>query len=167
MAISSKYLVIVGIMIAIGAMLLVFGSQMITQDLVIMEGVITGISEMEISAELDPENNVEGVYAIQTIEGQKYKIFAIVIDPSGLEIRNTDVTTNSFEDRFKISEKGTYKLIVETEEQNEINLVAGIGHMPDSTGTIISIIGIFVVISGMIGIVLIAVIIAKQKRKSN
>jgi len=167
MAISSKYLVIVGIMIAIGAMLLVFGSQMITQDLVIMEGVITGISEMEISAELDPENNEEGVYAIQTIEGQEYNIFAIVIDPSGLEIRNTDVTTNSFEDRFKISEKGTYKLIVETEEQNEINLVAGIGHVPDSTGTTISIIGIFVVISGMIGIVLIAVIIVKQKRKSN
>ena len=36
----AKFLIIVGIMIAVGAMLLIFGSQTITGDLVIEEGRI-------------------------------------------------------------------------------------------------------------------------------
>ena len=37
----AKFLIVVGIMIAIGAMLLIFGSQTITGDLVIEEGELT------------------------------------------------------------------------------------------------------------------------------
>ena len=36
----TKYLVVIGIMLAIGAMLLIYGSQTITGDLVIEEGKI-------------------------------------------------------------------------------------------------------------------------------
>ncbi len=145
--------------------MLILGSQMITQDLVIMEGIITGASKLEISVELDPEKNMEGVYAVQTIEGEEYNISATVIDPSEMKIRTTDVTSNSFEEKFEITEKGTYKLIVETTDLNEINLVAGIGHVPDSTGATVSITGIFVVIGGMIGIIIIGVMIIRQKKK--
>ena len=39
----TKYLVIVGIMIAVGAMLLIYGSQTITGDLVIEEGKVLSL----------------------------------------------------------------------------------------------------------------------------
>ena len=63
----TKYLVIVGVLIAIGAMLLIVGSQTITGDLVIEEGRINNLTQLEISAELDPEINTQGVYALSLI----------------------------------------------------------------------------------------------------
>tara|TARA_Y100000590_G_scaffold363824_1_gene421733 strand:- start:32 stop:538 length:507 start_codon:yes stop_codon:yes gene_type:complete len=160
----TKYLVIVGILIAIGAMLLIFGSQTITGDLVIEEGKVNSLTQLEIKTELDPEINTEGVYAVQTIEGKEYDISAVVIDSTDSEIRDVSINRNSFEDNFVIEQAGTYTLIITTSESEEIPLVGGIGHVPDSTGVTISIVGFFVIISGMIGIAVIGFMIIRQKR---
>jgi len=163
----TKYLVIVGIMIAIGAMLLIYGSQTITGDLVIEEGKINSLTQLEIKAELDPEINVQGVFAVQTIEGKEYDISASVIDPSEVKIKDVSINRNSFEDNFEINNAGTYTLIISTSESEEIPLVGGIGHVPDSTGVTISIAGFFVIILGMIGIAVIGFMIIKQKKNQN
>ena len=160
----TKYLVIVGIMIAVGAMLLIYGSQTITGDLVIEEGKINSLTQLEIKAELDPEINTQGVYAVQTIEGKEYDISASVIDPSQDEIRDVSINRNSFEDNFEIDEAGTYTLIISTEESEEIPLVGGIGHLPDSTGITISIAGFIVIVLGMIGVAVIGFMIIRQKK---
>jgi hypothetical protein len=160
----TKYLVIVGIMIAIGAMLLIYGSQTITGDLVIEEGKINSLTQLEIKAELDPEINTQGVYAVQTIEGKEYDISASVIDPSQDEIRDVSINRNSFEDNFEIDEAGTYTLIISTAESEEIPLVGGIGHLPDSTGITISIAGFIVIVLGMIGVAVIGFMIIRQKK---
>ncbi|MDC0241195.1 hypothetical protein OAK66_02020 [Candidatus Nitrosopelagicus sp.] len=160
----TKYLVIVGIMIAIGAMLLIYGSQTITGDLVIEEGKINSLTQLEIKADLDPEINTQGVYAVQTIEGKEYDISASVIDPSQDEIRDVSINRNSFEDNFEIDEAGTYTLIISTEESEEIPLVGGIGHLPDSTGVTISIAGFIVIVLGMIGVAVIGFMIIRQRK---
>ena len=160
----TKYLVIVGIMIAIGAMLLIYGSQTITGDLVIEEGKINSLTQLEIKAELDPDINTQGVYAVQTIEGKEYDISASVIDPSQDEIRDVSINRNSFEDNFEIDEAGTYTLIISTAESEEIPLVGGIGHLPDSTGVTISIAGFIVIVLGMIGVAVIGFMIIRQKK---
>ena len=160
----TKYLVIVGIMIAIGAMLLIYGSQTITGDLVIEEGKINSLTQLEIKAELDPEINTQGVYAVQTIEGKEYDISASVIDPSQDEIRDVSINRNSFEDNFEINEAGTYTLIISTAESEEIPLVGGIGHLPDSTGVTISIAGFIVIVLGMIGVAIIGFMIIRQRK---
>ena len=160
----TKYLVIVGIMIAIGAMLLIYGSQTITGDLVIEEGKINSLTQLEIKSELDQEINTQGVYAVQTIEGKEYDISASVIDPSKDEIRDVSINRNSFEDNFEIDEAGTYTLIISTAESEEIPLVGGIGHLPDSTGVTISIAGFIVIVLGMIGVAVIGFLIIKQKK---
>ena len=161
----TKYLVIVGIMIAIGAMLLIYGSQTITGDLVIEEGKINSLTQLQIKAELDPEINTQGVYAVQTIEGKEYDISASVIDPSQDEIRDVSINRNSFEDNFEIDEAGTYTLIISTAESEEIPLVGGIGHLPDSTGVTISIAGFIVIVLGMIGVAVIGFMIIRQRKK--
>ena len=160
----TKYLVIVGMMIAIGAMLLIYGSQTITGDLVIEEGKINSLTQLEIKSELDPEINTQGVYAVQTIEGKEYDISAIVIDPSEIKIRDVSINRNSFEDNFEIDVKGTYTLIISTVESEEIPLVGGIGHVPDSTGVTISIAGFIVIVLGMIGVAVIGFMIIKQRK---
>ena len=161
----TKYLVIVGILIAAGAMLLIVGSQTITGDLVIEEGKVNNLTQLEISTELDPDTNTQGVYAVQTIEGKEYDITAVVIDSSNTKIRDESVNRNSFEDNFEIEQAGIYTLIISTSESEEIPLVGGIGHVPDSTGVSISIAGFFIIISGMIGVVAIGFLIIKQKKK--
>ena len=160
----TKYLVIVGIMIAVGAMLLIYGSQTITGDLVIEEGRINSLTQLEIKAELDPEINTQGVYAVQTIEGKEYDISAIVLDPLDVKIRDVSINRNSFEDNFEINDAGSYRLIISTSESEEIPLVGGIGHVPDSTGVTISIAGFFVIVLGMIGVAIIGFMIIKQRR---
>ena len=160
----TKYLVIVGIMIAIGAMLLIYGSQTITGDLVIEEGKINSLTQLEIRAELDPNINTQGVYAVQTIEGKEYDISAIVLDPLDAKIRDVSINRNSFEDNFEIDDAGTYTLIISTSESEEIPLVGGIGHVPDSTGVTISIAGFFVIVLGMIGIIVIGVLVVRQRK---
>ena len=160
----TKYLVIVGIMIAVGAMLLIYGSQTITGDLVIEEGKINSLTQLEIRTELDPKINTQGVYAVQTIEGKEYDISAIVIDPSEVKIRDVSINRNSFEDNFEIDNAGTYTLIISTAESKEIPLVGGIGHVPDSTGVTISIAGFIVIVLGMIGVAVIGFMIIRQKK---
>jgi hypothetical protein len=160
----TKYLVVVGIMIAIGAMLLIYGSQTITGDLVIEEGKINSLTQLEIIAELDPEINTQGVYAVQTIEGKEYDISAIVVDPLDNKIRDVSINRNSFEDNFEINDAGTYTLIISTSESEEIPLVGGIGHVPDSTGVTISIAGFFIIVLGMIGVATIGFMIIRQRK---
>jgi len=161
----SKYLIIVGILIAVGAMLLIFGSQTITGDLVIEEGRINESTQLSITTELDPEINTQGVYAIQTIEGKEYDISAIVLDPSDSKIRDVSVSRNSFEDNFDIDDAGTYTLIISTSETEDVGLVGGIGHVPDSTGVTISIAGFIVIMTGMIGVIVIGFMIIRQRKK--
>ena len=165
----TKYLVIVGIMIAVGAMLLIFGSQTITGDLVIEEGKVNSLTQLEIKADLDPEINTQGVYAVQTIEGKEYDISkTFAIDSSDIKIRDVSINRNSFEDNFEIEQAGTYTLIITTSETEEIPLVGGIGHVPDSTGVTISIAGFFfVIISGMIGVAVIGFMIIRQKKNKS
>ena len=163
----TKYLVIVGIMIAVGAMLLIYGSQTITGDLVIEEGKINSLTQLEIKAELDPEINTQGVYAVQTIEGKEYDISAIVLDPLDVKIRDVSINRNSFEDNFEIDDTGTYTLIISTSESEEIPLVGGIGHVPDSTGVTISIAGFFVIVLGMIGVAVIGFMIIRQRKNKS
>jgi len=161
----SKYLIIVGILIAVGAMLLIFGSQTITGDLVIEEGRINESTQLSITTELDPDVNTQGVYAIQTIEGKEYDISAIVLDPSDSKIRDVSVSRNSFEDNFDIDDVGTYTLIINTSETEDVGVVGGIGHVPDSTGVTISIAGFIVIMTGMIGVIVIGFMIIRQRKK--
>ena len=161
----SKYLIAVGILIAVGAMLLIFGSQTITGDLVIEEGRINESTQLSITTELDSNINTQGVYAIQTIEGKEYDISAVVIDSAEIKIRDVSVNRNSFEDNFDIDDAGTYTLIISTSETEDVGVVGGIGHVPDSTGVTISIAGFIVIMIGMIGVIVIGFMIIRQRKK--
>ena len=165
MAKGSKILVIVGILIGIGAALLFVGSQSITADIIIQEGQIDETNSIRIETILDPEINTQGVFAVQTLEGNEERILASVFDPNNTEIITTLITQNSFEEIFEISMIGTYTLVIETQSDYSINVVGGIGHVPDSSSYTISIVGFFMLLSGMIGVIVLGIILVKERKK--
>ena len=83
------------------------------------------------------------------------------------KIRDELVNRNSFEDNFTIENSGTYTLIISTSETEEIGVVGGIGHVPDSTGVTISIAGFFVIILGMVGIMAVGFMMIRQRKKQS
>ena len=103
----------------------------------------------------------------RTIEGKEYDITAIVIDSSDAKIRDVSVTRNSFEDNFEIDKIGMYTLIISTSGSEEIPLVGGIGHVPDSVGITISIAGFFIIIIGMAGVIIIGFMIIRQRKNKS
>ena len=166
MANKTKFLVIVGILIGIGAALLFFGSQAITADIVIMEGQIDENNKVRIDTILDPEINTEGVFAVQTLEENQKKISATVFDPSGTQIVVSTINQNSFEEIFEISVMGTYTLIIETDSDEIISVVGGIGHVPDSSSYSISMAGFLMLLAGMIGVLVVGIILVRERKKN-
>jgi hypothetical protein len=77
------------------------------------------------------------------------------------------VDRNSFEGNFEIDSSGTYTLIISTPDSEDIGVVGGIGHVPDSTGVTISIVGFFIIVLGMAGVIVIGFMIIKQRKKKS
>ena len=161
---KTKFLVVIGVLIGIGAALLFVGSQSITADIIIQEGQIDETNSMRIEAVLDPVINTEGVFAVQTFEENKESILATVLDPNGAKIVATSINQNSFEEVFEISVIGTHTLIIEVQSDYVINVVGGIGHVPDSSSYSISMAGFFMLLAGMISVVVLGVILVKERK---
>ena len=92
MAKGTKFLVLIGALIGIGAALLFFGSQAITSDIIIQEGQIIDGSPMQINAELDPKINTDGVFAVQTTEQTEVSLTSTILDPNGNEIITNSIS---------------------------------------------------------------------------
>ena len=165
MAKGAKFLLVIGALIGIGAALLFLGSQAITSDIIIQEGQINDSQKMEIYAELDPETNSEGVFVVQTMEGTEVSLEVSILDPSNHEIESSSILTNSFEDNFYIAKPGTYTLVIKTTDVDLINVVGGVGHVPDASAYSITMIGFTMLLIGMIGVVVIGIIMVRAKKR--
>ena len=166
MAKGTKFLVLIGALIGIGAALLFFGSQAITSDIIIQEGQIIDGSPMQINAELDPKINTDVVFAVQTTEQTEVSLTATILDPNGNEIITNSIVTNSFEALFDITEFGTYTLLIDTSSVDSVQIIGGIGHVPDTSAYSISMVGFMLLLAGMVGVVIVGIIMVREKRKN-
>ena len=166
MAKAGKFLVAIGVLIGIGAALLFVGSQAITSDITILEGEINSTNQLEIKTTLDPGVNSKGVFVVQTMEGSEVSLQVSILDPSKDDIKSNTIVTNSFEDRFDIAESGTYTLVIKTTDDEMVNVVGGIGHVPDASVYSISMIGLAMLLIGMIGVIVIGIILVKQRKQA-
>ena len=165
MAKAGKFLVIIGVFIGIGAALLFLGSQAITSDIIIQEGQIDDEHQLEIQAKLDPTINSDGVFVVQTMEGIEVSLSVNILDPNQTKIATNSIITNSFEGYFEITELGTYTLIIKTTNSDVVNVVGGIGHVPDTSAYSISIVGFAMLLIGMIGVIVIGIILVRQRKQ--
>ena len=163
----SVVFILVGILIIIGLILSLIGSQAITEGLVSQDGNLSSGETLEINGELDPMKNEFGVFVVQVMNFNENSIYASILDPSGNLIIEKLVDKDSIEERFVIKSQGKYVLRIEN-NGNEATLITGvIGHVPDSSIFSIGITGFYVLIVGMIGMVLVTVYSIKNRQESS
>jgi hypothetical protein len=164
---SLIFLICVGSLIGAGIILSFYGAQLTTQNLTVKEDNISPSSSLEITVDLSTSVGKTGVYGILTDNFEEGKISATVYDPVGTPIISKPIDKKSSEDRFEINSSGSYKLVIENSGLEMKHVVAGIGYMPDNTILSVGIIGFYVLIVGLIGIIGIGIYAIRNRRKKN
>ena len=91
---------------------------------------------------------------------------AKILDPSGTTIIVTSINEKSFEEIFEITSMGTHTLVIDANSDNVINVVGGVGHVPDSSSYSISMAGFFMLLAGMIGVLVVGIILVRERKKN-
>lgn len=159
------FLVFVGGLIGAGIILSFYGAQLTTQNLTVVEESLESASSIELEAELDPSISETGVYGIVLDNFEEEKISITVLDPFGAVIISNIAEKESSEERFEIISEGIYKLIIENSGSSSSQIVAGLGHMPDSGTLSVGITGFYLLIVGLIGIVGIGIYSIRNRKK--
>jgi len=133
-------------LIVIGLILLVLGNQ------VILEGVSQG-QTLTISVDFVSQDTPIGVFAVQIMEFRDNTFSAKVLDPFDSEIISQTINEETIEKGFDVLETGTYKLIIESTSDEETQMFAAIGPLPDSGKKSLGFISVYVLVIGMIGLV--------------
>ena len=157
---------LVGSLIVAGIILSFYGSQKATEGLISVEFTLEPNEKIEILAELDPNTNSLGVFVIQGPEFEEKNVFAQIVDPSGIQIVSSTIENNSVEERFEITATGNYKLIIENNNQNNVQGIGVIGHMPNTNVLSLGYTGFYLIIVGMVGIVGMGIYTIKNRKKS-
>lgn len=150
---SMIILIVSGALIAIGLILLVLGNQMILEGINQGNGKISQSQSLTISAELDMQETTRGVFAIQIIDFKDNTLTAKILDPSNIEIIYQIINEETIEKEFDIVETGMYKLIIESEDSEEIQVFVAMGSLPDADKKLLGLISGYILVIGMIGMI--------------
>jgi len=159
-------LILGGFLVVIGIVLSVYATQLIIENLTTQEGVVEGEMTMEVDKELDPSTSENGVYVIQIEDFQGMDSITIsVFDPLGNILTTKSIDSNPFQDGFKISTSGTYKLLIENLADREVHVTAVIGYLPQDASLMVSIFGFIIILVGLIGLAVGTLYIIKSRDK--
>lgn len=161
------FMVIMGSILAIGMAMSFYGSQIIIQDLVSEQAEVIPGNSLEITVELDSSVSEIGVYVVQTMNFKEDSISAKIFDPFGTQIISKSIESDSFEDRFEITSKGKYQLLIENFGSEETTIVGVLGHMPDKNKLSIGITGFYLLIVGLAGMAVVGIYAFKKRQKNN
>ena len=157
-------LVISGVLIVVGLLLLVLGNQIVLEGINQENGKINSEQSLTIVNEFDAETTTTGVFAVQTINSNESTTSAKIIGPSGNEIKFVLIEQETTEEEFTIDETGLYKLIIESQNTEEIQVFAALGPLPNAEKKTIGFISVYVLVVGMAGLVIVGIYAIKNKR---
>jgi len=140
-------------LIVIGLILLVLGNQIILEGVSQGDGKVSLDQTLTISVDFVSQDTSIGVFAVQIMEFKDNTFSAKVLDPFGDEIISQIINEETIEERFDVLETGTYKLIIESTSDEETQMFAAIGPLPDAGKKSLGFISVYVLVIGMIGLV--------------
>ena len=155
-----------GILIVAGLILLVLGNQIILEEVIQDNGKVSAEQTLTISKDFDFQNTPVGVFAVQIMKFKDNTYSAKILDPFDTEIISEEINEETTEKEFEILETGTYKLIIQSTSDEEIQVFGAIGPLPDSGKKIMGFIPVAVIVAGMIGLVGVGIYGIKNKIKS-
>jgi len=140
-------------LIAIGLILSVLGNQVILEGVSQGDGKVSSDQTLTISVDFDSQETSKGVFAVQIMEFKDSTFSAKVLDPSDSEIISQTINEETIEKGFDVLETGTYKLIIESTSNEETQMFAAIGPLPDTGKKSLGFISVYILIIGMVGLV--------------
>ena len=93
-------------------------------------------------------------------------VSAKVLDPFDNEIASKIVNEETIEEEFDIVDAGDYKLIIQTNSNEDVHVFGAIGPLPDAGKKSLSFVSTYVLIIGMVGLVGSGIYKIKSKKKS-
>ena len=159
-------LVVSGALIVVGLILLAAGNQIILEGVSQGNGKINSSQDLTISGEFDSEESITGVFAVQVMEFKEKIVSAKILDPFGNEIVSKNVDEETIEEEFDIRDTGSYKLIIQSDSNEDIQVFGAIGPLPDAGKKSLSFVSAYILIIGMVGLVGSGIYKIKSKKKS-
>lgn len=163
---SSSIFIVAGALIFVGFALSIFGSQLITENISILEGSLNPTQTMDIQTTLEPERNEDGRYVVQITDFADEIVNITVLDPNEILIISKSISQKSFEEGFEITSPGTYKLIIENPGDKDIHIVGAIGYMPNDIVLAVSASGLITIVVGLGGIMVGVVYLVRTRYKN-
>ena len=164
---SGLGIVIFGLLIVGGLAVSLVENQTTLEGINQGNGKVSSIEKVTISVEIDKETTPVGIFAVQVMEFKENTISAKILDPSNIEIIAHKVNEETLEKEFDVFESGTYQLIIEGSDDDEIYVTGAIGSLPDTDKKLIlSTISLSLLIIGMIGLAVIGISEIRNRKRS-
>ena len=160
MLISSATLIVIGLILS------VVGEQIILGGFSQGTGKVSSSQTLSISVEFDSQETLVGIFAVQIMEFKDNTFYAKVLDPFNNEIISQSIIKETIENEFDIFETGTYKLIIESNSNEEPIVFATIGPFPDASKLSLRPISMIILVIGMAGLVIVGIYGIKNRRRS-
>ena len=142
-----------------------YSSQLVIENISTQQESLAAGHSLVVSKELDPTKNENGVYVVQVADFKADdNILAKVFDPTDMTIVSKSISHNPYQDNFKITTKGTYKLSVENLGGRDLQIEGVIGYLPKDSSLAISIFGFIVIIVGLSGLAVGMMYFVKTRR---
>ena len=155
-----------GALIVIGLILLAVGNQIILEGVFQGNGKINSSQDLTILGEFNSEASSIGVFAVQVMEFKENTVSAKILDPFDNQIATKNVDEETIEEEFDIIDTGSYKLLIQTNSNEDIQVFGAIGPLPDAGKKSLSFISAYILIIGMIGLIGSGIYKIKSKEKS-
>ena len=160
-------IVIFGILIVAGLATSVLENQTTLEGIIQGNGRVSTSEIVTISVDFDKDETPVGIFAVQIMEFKKNTFSAKILDPSGIEIISEKINEDTLEQEFRVLDSGNYELIIQSSDDKESYVAGAIGPLPDADNKFIfSTISTVCIILGMIGLVIIAIVEIRNKKRS-
>ena len=163
---SGIIVVISGALIVAGLIFLVLGNQFVLEGVNQENGKVSLSQALTISKDFEEQETKIGIFAVQIMEFKNDTFSVKVLDPSNIEIISQVMDSESVEEEFDIVETGTYKVIIESITNEEIQAFGAIGPLPDAGKKSLGFISVYILVVGMVGLVGSTVYGIKNRRRS-
>jgi hypothetical protein len=160
-------IIISAILVIIGIALTFYEFQLINLNVVNQQqNLLTGTS-MNLTKDLDPSMNQNGVYSVQITDFQKNDDIKVsILNSVGETIISKQITKNPLQENFLISTKGIYKIQIENQGSKEVQILAIIGNYPQNR-ELIDMCSNILLIVGLSGLAIGIMYLVKNRVKTN
>lgn len=144
-----------------------YESQIINGSVINQQQNLLSGASMSLTKDFDPSKNQNGVYSVQITDFQESdNIKANISNPVGEIIISKQIVKSPFQENFIISTSGTYKIQIENQGSQEVQILAVIGNYPQNIA-LIDMCSFILLISGLSGLAIGIMYLVKNRSKSS